>query len=121
MKNKRIANNWWQGFFGRDEKDKYISAEKFRKEYMGEFPKYTFLDWIEEFVIQLEDVEEPNHIYHEDIAEHFKKVGAYETQKLIVEKLKYAVMCEKARLERENKDHLSSNTEMVEGENNNEK
>ena len=103
MNNKRIPNAWWQGFFSGNEKDKYISAKKFRKEYMGEFPKYTFLDWIEEFIIQLEDVEEPNHIHvNDNDFEYFKRVGAYETQKLICEKLRYAIMCEKSRLEKEN-------------------
>ncbi len=95
-----IDDIWWK--HKDNKKDKHINEELFRREYFGEFPRQTFLEWVEDLVNQLDDVEEPNHKYTNDI-EYFKRVGAYETQKIICEKLKYAVNYEKFRLEREDK------------------
>ena len=77
---------------------KRLTREEFQKEYLGELPKITFVEWVEEFANQLDNVEEPNprQLSHE---EYYKRLGAYETQELIVKKLRYAIDFEKRRTE----------------------
>ena len=53
----------------------------------------TLLEWIEDLIVQLECTP-PEPCLDEML--YAKRVGAWETQQLIIQKLKYAVKCEKA-------------------------
>lgn len=61
----------------------------------------TLLEWLEDFIKQIENPEEPNSENGEALFHY--RCGSYLTQKVIVEKLKYAIQQEKERLLNENR------------------
>lgn len=77
---------------------KRLTKDEFMKEYLNAFPEPTLIGWLEDFANQLDKVEEPNPrlLSHE---EYYKRLGAYETQELIVKKLRDAIDFEKKRSE----------------------
>jgi len=69
--------------------------DEYKKEYLGVFqPPQNLLEWVEDFIIQLEC---PPPIPYDNI-EFFRRDGAWNTQQLILQKLKYALKQEKLRL-----------------------
>ncbi len=59
--------------------------------------KQTLVEWLEEFCLQLDEPEKP--LFRTDYSQGVAD-GASDTQKLIAQKIRYAVEQEKARLTR---------------------
>lgn len=74
----------------------YENKKENDKEYLIPFtPPQNLLEWLEDFVVQLDC---PPPIQTKDMEEYLKRIGAWETQYLILKKLKYAINQEKLRL-----------------------
>lgn len=82
------------------DKIKITRESEFNEQYLNPFPPQTFLDWVESFCKQL-DCPPPN---SDGIAfgEYMKRLGAWETQMKILEKLKYAVKAERQKTNNDN-------------------
>ena len=76
-----------------------MSKYKFDREYLNKIPPQTLLDWLEDFANQLDcpPPEPPREIEHRTDIEYFKSQGAWETQWIILRKLRYAIRVERAK------------------------
>lgn len=63
------------------------------------FPPYTLLDWLKDFCKQL-DCPEPEIEYYNLEQLYWKNLGAWQTQQLILAKLKYAIETEEEIIKR---------------------
>jgi len=69
-----------------------MNIEEFKKEYYATFPSATLRDWLEDFANQL-DCPRPEPT--SNLEEHFKRIGAWETQMYILNKIRYAIKADK--------------------------
>ena len=76
-----------------------MSKYKFDREYLNKIPPQTLLDWLEDFANQLDcpPPEPPTKLEYRSDVEYFKKQGAWETQMVILQKLRYAIRTERNR------------------------
>ena len=73
-----------------------MNAEDWYKQvYLNSYPPQTLLTWLEDLCVQL-DCPEPDPLLVSG-SEYFKNYGAWETQMLILKKLKYAIAYEKSK------------------------
>lgn len=75
------------------------TQEQFERDWLNPYPPQTLLSWLEELADQLDCPPPEVPSVQNDISyeEYFKRLGAFETQMLILSRLKYAIKMEKSK------------------------